>query len=187
MKKILLAISYFVIWVAATGAQELQPLPSAVSNNAVAGLRINGQFLVYSFMGLGPRKSWNSVSNEAFALNTKYNNWTAIKSVPGSGRLGSIAVAINEQIFLLGGFVPDPRGTQSIVSDVSIYEPSALRWYRGAEMPVAVRDAVAGVYRERYIYVVGGFAKSGPTNQIQVYDTVADKWFDATSSNGTPV
>ncbi len=187
MKKIVFPISVLLIWVASTAAEELKPLPAPVSNNAVAGVKIRGQFLVYSFMGIGPQKSWNSVSNEAFALNTKYNNWTAIKPVPGSGRLGSVAVAANEQIFLFGGYVPDPNGAQSIVSDVAIYEPTALRWYRGAEMPTAVRDAIAGVYRDRYAYVVGGFGKSGPTNQVQVYDTVADKWLEGTPLVGAPV
>ena len=187
MKKIVLSISILLICVTLMVAEELKPLPTPVSNNAVAGVRIRGQFLVYSLMGIGPQKSWNSVSNEAFALNTKFNTWTAIKPVPGSGRLGSVAVVANEQVFLLGGYVPDPHGAQSIVSDVSIYEPTALRWYRGAEMPTAVRDAVAGIYRDRYIYLLGGFAKSGPTSQVQVYDTVADKWFEGTPSPGAPV
>jgi N-acetylneuraminic acid mutarotase len=167
--------------------EQFQPLPIPVSNNAVAGIRINGQFLVYSMMGLGAKKSWSSVTNAAYALNTKYDKWTAIKPVPGSGRLGAVAVGVKEQIFLFGGYVPDPSGRQAIVSDVSIYEPTALRWYRGAEMPIAVRDAVAGVYRDRYVYVVGGFAKTGPTNQVQLYDTEADKWSDATPSPGAPV
>src|SRR6266568_4670019 len=171
----------------AMAAEEFRPLPTPVSNNAVAGIRINNQLLVYSFMGLGAQRSWNSVSNACYALNVKYDTWTAIKPVPGSGRLGAGAAGVKEQIFLLGGYVPDPKGGQAIVPDVAIYEPVALRWYRGAEMPTAVRDAVAGVYRDRYIYVVGGFAKSGPTNQVQVYDTVADKWFEATPSPGAPV
>lgn len=162
-------------------------MPAPVTNNAVAGVRIQKQFLIFSFMGLGRKKSWDSVTNAAYALNLKYDSWTTIKPVPGSGRLGAAAVGLKEQIFLLGGYVPDPGGGQAIVSDLSIYEPSALRWYRGAEMPIAVRDAVAGAYRDRYIYVIGGMAKTGPTNQVQVYDTVADKWSMATASPGTPV
>jgi N-acetylneuraminic acid mutarotase len=189
MRKILILVAVLLPGVIGAGAAEerLPPLPVPLSNNAVAGIKVNGQYLVYSLMGLGATKSWNSVTNAAYALNLKYNKWTTIRPVPGTGRLGAVAVGVKEQIFLLGGYVPDPSGRQAIVSDVSIYEPIALRWYRGAEMPVAVRDAVAGVYRDRYIYVVGGFSKTGLTNQVQVYDTEADKWLQATPSPGTPV
>ena len=189
MSKILLLILALVLDVTSAMAAEeqLQPLPVPVSNNAVVGIKVNGQLLVYSMMGLGSKKSWNSVTSACYALNVKYDTWTAIKPVPGSGRLGAVAAGVKEQIFLMGGYVPDPKGGQAIVPDVAIYEPVALRWYRGAEMPIAVRDAVAGVYRDRYIYVVGGFSKTGPTNQVQLYDSLTDKWTSATPSPGTPV
>jgi N-acetylneuraminic acid mutarotase len=189
MRKILLLILALTLIVAsATAAEEqLQPLPVPVSNNAVVGIKVNGQLLVYSMTGLGSKKIWSAVTNAAYALNVKYDTWTPIKPVPGSGRLGAVAAGVKEQIFLIGGYVPDPSGAQAIVPDVAIYEPVALRWYRGAEMPTAVRDAVAGVYRDRYIYVVGGFSKGGPTNQVQLYDSLTDKWTSATASPGTPV
>ena len=189
MRKILLLILASVLSVTSAMAAEeqLQPLPVPVSNNAVVGIKVNGQLLVYSMTGLGSKKTWNSVTNAAYALNVKYDTWTAIKPVPGSGRLGAVAAGVKEQIFLIGGYVPDPHGAQAIVPDVAIYEPVALRWYRGAEMPTAVRDAVAGVYRDRYIYVVGGFSKTGPTNQVQLYDSLSDKWTSATPSPGVPV
>jgi N-acetylneuraminic acid mutarotase len=187
MKRLFLLLAALLSVIYAIAAEDLRPLPTPVSNNAVAGIRINNQLLVYSFMGMGAQRSWNSVSNAAYALNVKYDSWTAIKPVPGSGRLGAVAVGAKELVFLLGGYVPDPSGAQAIVSDVSIYDPIELRWYRGADMPVAVRDAVAGIYRDRYIYVVGGFSKTGPTNQVQVYDTELDKWLQATPSPGTPV
>ncbi len=189
MRKILLLILALVLTVtcAMAAEEQLQPLPVPVSNNAVVGIKVNGQLLVYSMMGLGSKKTWNSVTNAAYALNVKYDTWTAIKPVPGSGRLGAVAAGVKEQIFLMGGYVPDPNGAQAIVPDLAIYEPVALRWYRGAEMPIAVRDAVAGVYRDRHIYVVGGFSKTGPTNQVQLYDSATDKWTSATPSPGLPV
>ena len=171
----------------AASAEELQPMPVPVSNNAVAGIRINKQFLVYSFMGLGTKKTWNSLTNAAYALNLKYDNWTAIKPAPGPGRLGAMAVAAREQVFVIGGYVPDPQGRQLIVGDVSIYEPASLGWHQGTDMPTAVRDGVAGVYRDRYIYVVGGFTPTGLTNQVQVYDLESKQWSQATASPGPPV
>jgi len=189
MRRILLLFVTLALIVApATAAEEqLQPLPVPISNNAVVGIKVNSQFLVYSMMGIGAKKTWNAVTNAAYALNVKYNTWTTIKPVPGSGRLGAVAAGVKEQIFLMGGYVPDPNGAQAIVPDVSIYEPIALRWYRGTEMPSAVRDAVAGVYKDRYVYVIGGFSKKGPTNQVQLYDTETNRWTVATASPGAPV
>jgi N-acetylneuraminic acid mutarotase len=188
MGEILLPTLGLVLVVANCAAQErVQPLPVPVSNNAVVGFRVSGQFLVYSMTGIGADKSWKSVTNAAYALNVKYDKWTAVKPVPGSGRLGAVAVAIKEKIFLLGGYVPDSVGGQAIIPDLSIYAPVALRWYRGTDMPSAVRDAMAGVYRDRYIYIVGGFSKGGPTNQVQLYDSETDRWTIATASPGAPV
>jgi len=188
MKKILLAIlTLSIATLAAESIEELAPLPVPMTNNAVAGIRVNGQELLYSLMGLTSQKTVNSISNSAYALNLKYNKWTVIKPVPGSGRLGAVAVGTRQQIFLFGGYVPNASGGQAIVSDVEIYDPTALRWYRGADMPVGLRDAVAGSYRDRYIYVIGGFTNAGPTNQVQVYDAEADKWLQATASPGAAV
>src|SRR5581483_3180592 len=106
---------------------------------------------------------------------------------PGSGRLGAVAVSARQQVFLLGGYVPDKSGMQAIVPDVSIYDPIGLRWYRGPDLPVPARDAVAGIYRDRFIYVVGGFSKNGPTNAVQVYDLESQKWSEATAFPGPAV
>lgn len=189
MRKILLLLLGLPTFAmcAVAAEEQLQPLPVPVSNNAVAGIKVNGQLLVYSMTGIGAKKTWNAVTNAAYALNVKYDTWTAIKPVPGSGRLGATAAGVKEQVFLIGGYVPDPQGEQAIVPDVSIYEPVALRWYRGAELPIAVRDAVSGVYKDRYVYVIGGFTKNGPTNQVQLYDSETDKWTSATASPGLPV
>jgi N-acetylneuraminic acid mutarotase len=187
MTKPFLLILAIVSVVAGTRAEELQPLPSPVTNNAVVGLRVEGHDLIYSLMGLGPAKNPASVTNAANALNVGYNKWTTIRSVPGSGRLGAAAAGVREQVFLIGGFVPDGTGLQAIVPDLSVYDALALRWYRGPDLPTPVRDAVVGVYRDRYIYVVGGFSKRGPTNEVQVYDTDAQRWLRATPYPGAAV
>lgn len=168
-------------------AEPLQPLPVPVTNNAVAVVKIGGQDLVYSFMGMGAQKTANAVTNAAYALNLKYDKWTTIRAVPGSGRLGAVAVGVRDQLILIGGFIPDETGMQAIVPDVAIYAPAALRWYRGPDTPTPVRDAVAGVYRDRYVYLVGGFSKNGPTNQVQVYDAEEQRWRQGTPFPGDGV
>ena len=187
MKKLLLISTLLWPILAAAAEEQYQPLPAPVTNNAVAAVRINGQLLVYSFMGMGPGKTWNAVSNAAYALNVKYDKWTAVRSAPGSGRLGTVAAGAAEQVFLFGGYVIDPSGLEQILPDLSIYDPTGLRWHNGPDMPVPVRDAVAGVYRDRYIYVIGGMATSGPTNQVQIYDTEEKKWLQGTASPGASV
>jgi len=186
-------IATVVIGIAAAGiavpalSEPMQPLPAPVTNNAVAVVKVSGEELVYSLMGLGPQKDWKAVTNASYALNVKYNKWTTVRSVPGPGRLGAVAVGIREQILLMGGFVPDNRGMQAIVSDVSIYDPVALKWFRGPDIPTPVRDAIAGVYRDRYVYLVGGFSAKGPTNEVQIYDAQAQRWLRGASFPGTAV
>lgn len=188
MRKLLLLITSILLAVSTVpGAEQLPPLPAPVSNNAVAAVKVNGQVLVYSLMGLGSEKTWSSVTNNANALNLKFDRWTSIRAVPGTGRLGAAAAAVREQILLFGGFVPDQNGRQAIVPDLSIYDPIALHWYRGPDLLVPVRDAVAGVHRDRYVYVIGGFSDKGPTTEVQVYDAEAQHWFEATPLPGAAV
>jgi N-acetylneuraminic acid mutarotase len=52
---------------------------------------------------------------------------------------------------------------------------------------VAVDSAMIGVNRDRYVYLVGGRSKSGPVNNVQVYDAEKDLWSQATPLPGTPV
>lgn len=179
------AIAASVVGLAA--GEELQPLPAPVTNNAVTSVHVQGQDLVYSLMGLGADKSSNSITNTVNAFNVKYNKWTPVRAVPGSGRLGASAASVREQVFVLGGFVPDKSGLQAIVGDVSVYDPIGLHWYRAPDLLTPVRDATVGVYRDRYIYVVGGFSKAGPTNEVQLYDVETQRWQQATPSPGTPV
>src|SRR5260370_12242257 len=127
MKRTLLVSTVVLVGLSAAAEEQFQPLPVPVNNNAVAAVRINGQLLVYSLMGLGPQKSWSSVTNAAYALNVKYDKWTAIRPAPGSGRLGTVAVGAADQVFLLGGYVLDPSGLEKIVPDRSIYGPTWLR------------------------------------------------------------
>jgi N-acetylneuraminic acid mutarotase len=50
-----------------------------------------------------------------------------------------------------------------------------------------VDDAVAGVYRDRYIFLIGGWSKTDAIHNVQVYDTDKDEWMQATPFPGTPV
>jgi N-acetylneuraminic acid mutarotase len=161
-------------------------MPAAVSSNAVASLK--GGLELYSLMGVGPRKTWDDITNQVYVLHLASGKWSAGRPVPGvAGRLGASAVGAKGHVFLFGGYVVDGQGTEMTVADVNSYVPGDHRWYRAADIPIPVDSAVIGVNHDRYIYLVGGRSKNGPVNNVQVYDAEKNTWSQATPFPGTPV
>jgi len=161
-------------------------MPAAVTNNAVAALK--GGLEVYSLMGIGPKKTWDDITNKVYILHLAGAKWSEGRAVPGvAGRLGASAIGVKGQVFLFGGYVVDGQGTEITVGDVNSYLPDDHRWYRAADIPVPVDSGVIGVNHDRYIYLVGGRSKSGPVNNVQVYDAEKNTWSQATPFPGTPV
>src|SRR5581483_8428170 len=172
----------------AAALPQVQPLPAPVSNNAVASLKVKGSLVLFSFMGIGAKKTWDAITSSAYSLDTDTGKWLQIRPVPGTaGRIAAVAAGAREQVFLFGGYVVDAQGGETTVSDVNVYEPLTDRWYRGSDMPVPVDDSVAGVYRERYIYLVSGWSKTDSVHNVQMYDAEKDRWSQATPIPGTPV
>jgi N-acetylneuraminic acid mutarotase len=171
---------------AASDEPKIPSMPAAVSSNAVASLQ-NG-LIIFSMMGVGPKKTWDDISNQVYVMRLASAKWTTGSAVPGvGGRLGAVAVGVRGKIFLFGGYILDNQGNQITVSDVNGYVPEEHRWYRGEDIPVPVDSAVIGLNHDRYIYLVGGRSKSGPVNNVQVYDAVKNSWSQATPLPGTPV
>jgi len=169
---------------------KFEPLPVPLSSNAVAGVKSRGSLLLYSLMGMGPKKTWDATSNSAYMLDSDSDTgkWVEVRSVPGTvGRLAATAVGAREHIFLFGGYVVDAQGGETTLPDVNVYEPLTDRWFRAEDMPVAVDDSVAGIYRDRYIYVVSGWSKTDAVRDVQVYDAEKNRWSQATPIPGTPV
>lgn len=174
------------------GGQEpkLSPLPMPLSNNAVAVSHDQGGARVFSFMGIGPKKTWDAITTSAFEMDPSDGKWTEKRPVPGvAGRVAASAIALNDQVFIFGGYVIDSQGGETTVSDLNVYVPDEDRYYRGKDIPVPVDDAVVGVYRDRYIYLIGGWStqKDSAVDNVQVYDTEKDTWTEATPIPGTPV
>jgi N-acetylneuraminic acid mutarotase len=167
---------------------EIEPLPAPVTNNAVATFNGREGLTLYSFMGMGPKKTWNSVSNSTYVFDVGTGKWAEARPVPGTaGRLGASAVSARSHIFLFGGYVLDAQGAENTVSDVNVYEPLSDRWYRGEDMPTPVSAAMAGVYKDRYIYIVGGWSKNGPVQTVQIYDAEKNQWLQGTPTPGAAV
>ena len=189
MKKqsaLLLPVLCAIFLLAADQQPKIPPMPAALSGNAVAALR--GGLDIYSLMGVGPKKTWDDISNKVYVLHLQGAKWTEGRPVPGvGGRLGASAIGVKGRIFLFGGYLVDGQGGQLIVADVNAYAPDEKRWYRAEDIPVAVEDAVVGVNHDRYIYLVGGRSKGGPVNNVQVYDVEKNAWSQATAFPGSPV
>jgi len=174
------------VFLLAADKEKIPPMPAEVSSNAVASLK-NG-IEIYSLMGIGPKKTWDDISNKMYVLRFKTGKWIEERSVPGvAGRLGSSAIGARGKVFLFGGYVVDGQGNELTVADVNAYLSDEHKWYRGEDIPVPVENAVIGVIHDRYIYLVGGKSKNGPVNNVQVYDAEKNTWSQATPFPGTPV
>ncbi len=192
MTKLLKAFLLPVIVVATVfplrSAAQPAPLPVPLSNNAVASAKVGKREAIFSFMGIGPKKTWDDITNVAYSQDLSTGKWAELHPVPGpAGRIGASAIAAREQIFLLGGYTVDGQGSELTLSDVSVYEPLTQRWYRGTDLPQAIDDTVLGVYRDRYLYVISGRSKKEAVSAVQVYDIEKNKWSQATPIDGTPV
>jgi N-acetylneuraminic acid mutarotase len=179
-----------LIFCAATvlGADEkkIPPMPAAVSGNAVASLKSGVE--IFSIMGVGPKKTWDDVTNKIYVLDLAHAKWREGRTVPGAaGRLGASAAGAKGLVVLMGGYVVDGKGLELIVPDVNVYEPAAHRWSRAKDLPVAVDSAAVGVAHDRFVYLIGGRSPSGPVNNVQVYDIEKDSWTQATPFPGTPL
>jgi N-acetylneuraminic acid mutarotase len=169
---------------------KLSPLPAPLSNNAVAISHDEGGPRIFSFMGIGPKKTWDAITTSAYEMDPGSGKWTEKRPVPGvAGRLAASAIALHDQVFIFGGYVVDSQGGETTVSDLNVFVPVENRYYRGRDIPVPVDDAVVGVFRDRYIFLVGGWSttKSDAVRNVQIYDTDTDTWLEGTPIPGTPV
>jgi N-acetylneuraminic acid mutarotase len=181
---ILLGLSAAVLRGAA-GQPAFPSMPAAVSSNATASLK--GGFELFSMMGVGPKKTWDDVTNKVYVMTLAHAKWHEGRPVPGvAGRLGASAAGAKAQIVLMGGYVVDAQGNEIIVPDVNVYVEQR-RWNRGADIPVPVERAVVGVEHDRFVYLIGGRSANGPVNNVQVYDVETNAWTQAPPFPGTPV
>jgi N-acetylneuraminic acid mutarotase len=176
----------FSLLLLAADQPKIPPMPGAVTSNAVASLK--GGIEVYSMMGMGTKKTWDDVSNKMYLLRFRSGKWSEGRPVPGvAGRMGASAVGAKGQIFLFGGYTIDGQGNEYVVGDANAYIPQDTRWYRAKDIPTPVDSAVIGVTHDRYVYLIGGRSRSGPVNNVQVYDAEKNEWSQATPLPGTPV
>src|ERR1700693_5883105 len=92
------ALLYFFLMTRLQAAEEpkLSPLPAPVSNNAVAISHGEGGARIFSFMGIGPKKTWDAITTSAYEMDPGTGKWTEKRPVPGvAGRLAASAAAVH--------------------------------------------------------------------------------------------
>jgi N-acetylneuraminic acid mutarotase len=168
-------------------AQELH-LPEPVSNNAVAIAQVSGQPTLFSFNGLAKGKTYKDIHANAFSVNLTTKESRSIAPLPDAqGRLASIAVTLNNRIFVIGGYTVAADHSEISTAPVYEYFPLENKYQLVTNIPVPVDDTVALVYQSRFIYLVSGWHDTGNVNLVQVYDSKQKRWFNATPFPGAPV
>ena len=100
-----------------------------VSNNAVAISHDEGGPRIFSFMGIGPKKTWDAVTTSAYEMDPNTGKWTEKRPVPGvAGRLAASAVALHDQVFIFGGYVLDAQGGELSLIHISSARYLSLSW-----------------------------------------------------------
>ncbi len=170
------------------GAEAIAPLPVAVSNNAVAALDAGDHFRLYSFLGLLAGKTWRDVTDRAFEYDSRTGRWSELPPVPGgAGRLAATAETVAGRIYLFGGYTVAEDGVEVSTPEVYRFDPQTRRYEELPPMPVPVDDAVSGVYRDRYVYLVSGWHHTDNVTNVQVLDTQTRSWLQATPYPGPPL
>ncbi|MCL1057065.1 galactose oxidase [Shewanella gelidimarina] len=160
-------------------------MPEAVTNNAVTLVSDSTGDYLLSFMGLGEKKDYSAIHNKAWALklDEPTTQWQSLPSVPHiekiSGRLAAIAVGIKSNAYLFGGFTVSADHEEVSTADNYRFSIKDNSYTRIADMPVAVDDTAALVYKDRYIYLLSGWHQHGNVNLVQVYDIKNNTWAQA--------
>jgi N-acetylneuraminic acid mutarotase len=169
-------------------AQTFPPLPVPVTNAAVASGSIDGVQWIFAALGVDSTKRWPGITRRVHAWSSDTRQWRRLPDVPGpEGRLAASAQIVRGRLFLLGGYTVDSAGHERSLANVDIYDPREREWRRGADIPVAIDDAVVGVYHDSLLYVVSGWHDTNSVQTVQLYDVVRDAWFATTPIPGPGV
>ena len=139
-----------------------------------------GDASCFSFAGIDSSLSSGGITGDAYSLDFSSGTWRAILPLPGDGRIGATAQAVGGAICIFGGFTVGDRLRETTLDRVDIYDIRRGTYVRGKPVPVPVDDTVSGIWRERLVYLVGGWSGEGSTGRVQIYDVRSDRWRQAT-------
>lgn len=182
------------IFLAVTNGAFASSLPQPITNNAVTQVKIADKDYLISFNGLGSKKTYQAVHNATYVYDVSLKSWQKKSPVPIektvnglTGRLASVATAINETAYVFGGYTVAKDHSEVSVADVYAYHVITDNFQPLAPMPVPVDDSIALPYKNRYIYLISGWHNDGNVNLVQVYDTKTNLWQQASPFPGKAV
>lgn len=165
--------------------EELEPMPEAVSNNAVTQATVNGVPHVFSFAGIDSTKDWFGIHLRSFRYNVISDEWQAIDPLPDpdGGKIASAASTVKNKIYIIGGYHVASNYSEVSSDKVHIYDPEANTYLPdGAPVPKPIDDQVQAVWRDSLIYVITGWSNTSNVADVQIYNPATDAW-----AQGTPV
>ncbi len=165
--------------------EAMPALPSARSNNAVGAIHTSGGTAIVSALGLAPGKQWTDVMSDAWRLDG--STWAPLPAVPGPGRLASVALGVDDELLLIGGYTVAEDHTEVSRPGIDIWSSSTDAWSVGPTMPVPVDDAVAAVWRDRWVVLVSGWSNDDNVSAVQLLDLQDRSWIEATPIPGAAV
>jgi N-acetylneuraminic acid mutarotase len=196
MKRILLLLTLSILVASCQQApkqvtlnwSQADSLPTEIANNAVSAAQVDGDWYLYTFLGLENGKTLEDVSDYAARYNVTEGIWNEIPGVPDeTGRLASTAEYVDGKVYIFGGYTVAEDGSEVSTEEVFMYDPVANSYEEVANMLLPVEDAVSLVYQDRYIYLISGWNNTNNVSNVQVYDTQTNSWKHATPYPGPPV
>lgn len=99
--------------------------------------------------------------------------WSVLPPVPEE-RTEVTAAQIDGDVYVIGGYAPDPAGTALGSRRVDVFDRDAGTWSRSPDLPIGLHHSAAVALGSRLI-VVGGYTTGGfvPTPTTWVLDTAA--------------
>ncbi len=172
----------------ALAAPSLPPLPEPVTNNVVAVVQAANREYIVSLLGLGPGKTQRDLRASGYVFEVGTAAWTPLPAVPDRrGRLAASAVTVGDGVFIFGGYTVAEDGSEFSTPYVYRLDVINRRYKRLADMPTPVDDSVALVHQDRFVYLVSGWHDVDNVPLVQLYDTLEDRWRQATAFPGAPV
>ena len=98
--------------------------------------------------------------------------WNQLAPMP-TARTETIAIAVEEKIYVLGGYNIHQKGIDS----VEVYNTMTNSWEKIAPLPQELNHMAAAAYNNE-IYVIGGYANFEPitSDKLYIYNIQSDTW-----------
>lgn len=168
----------------------LPSLPTPTTNHVVVKADLDGRPQMYVFGGLTDTQSIANMTNKAWRLDLTQQNsekkWVELSPLPSviksSGHMASSAVTIGDNIYIVTGFTHPQVNKPNKTSEVYRYHIPTDQYALMSEIPISVADSLAVTYKERYVYLIGGWHLDAPVNTVQIFDTYKNEW-----SMGSPL